>query len=64
MNGLLAAGIRPAAANDGQQIQLAHQAQDRLEIHALSGLALDPAPNAANAIGLFALFLTFILLSI
>ena len=40
MNGLLAAGIRPAAANDGQQIQLAHQAQDRLEIHALSGLAL------------------------
>ena len=40
-------------------IQLSHQAQNRFKVHFFPGLALDPAPNAANAIGLFALFLTF-----
>ena len=32
MKGLLAASIGPAATNDGQQIRLSHQAQNRLEV--------------------------------
>ena len=59
MHSPLIAGIGSAATNDGQQIQLSHQAQNRFKVHFFPGLALDPAPNAANAIGLFALFLTF-----
>ena len=55
MNGLLITGIWPAAADDRQQVQLAHHTQDRLDIHQLPSLALNPASNAANAIGLLAL---------
>lgn len=55
---LLVTGIGSTATNDRQQIQLSHQAQNCLEVHAFSGLALDPAPNAANAIGLSTFFLT------
>ena len=57
MNGLLITGIWPAASNDRQQVQLAHHTQDRLDIHQLPGLALNPASNAANAVGLLALSL-------
>ena len=39
MNGRLLVGIELVTTNDGQQIQLAHQAQNRLEVHAFSGLA-------------------------
>ena len=55
VDGLLITGIRPAAANDRQQVQLAHHTQDCLDIHQLPGPALNPAPNAANAVGLLAL---------
>lgn len=58
MNGLLVAGIVPAATNGRQQIQLAHDPKDRLGVHQLSGLALDPAPDAADTVGLPALLLT------
>ena len=37
---LLVTGIGSTATNDRQQIQLSHQAQNCLEVHALSGLAL------------------------
>ena len=55
VNGLPITGIWPAAANDRQQVQLAHHTQDRLDIHQLPGPALNPASNAANAVGLLAL---------
>ena len=38
-----------------QQVQFAHHTQDRLDIHQLPGPALNPASNAANAVGLLAL---------
>ena len=57
MNSPLVPGIGSAAANDRQQIQLAHHAQDSLDVHPFPGSALDPVPNAADAVGLLVLLL-------
>ena len=57
MNGLLVASIGPAATNGRQQIQIAHNPKDRFGVHQLPGLALDPAPDAADTVGLPALLL-------
>ena len=57
MNGLMVAGLGPAATNDRQKIQLAHDPKDRLGVHQHPGFALDPEPDTANTVSLLALLL-------
>lgn len=59
VNRLLVTGVRLAAANNRQQAEFPHDAQDRLDIHPLSCLTLEPATDTANTVGLPAQLLTF-----
>lgn len=58
VNVLLVASVCPAATNHRQQVQLANNPKNRLDVHMLLLVALQPALYLSNPISLPAMFLT------
>lgn len=58
MHRLFVMHIGPAAAYLSKHVVFAYDTQNRFQIDILAGLALDPAPHTAAAIGLFTVLLT------